>query len=84
MSAGSRRRDKTCRRCSEPLPGESSQWAAGLTFPVAGLGTMHIQCARVHCIEQGITLLQATPVCKHWLTRGHCIFQVSSLPSPRF
>jgi hypothetical protein len=62
---------KTCRRCAGALFTEDDE----KTFPVAGIGTMHRQCALDHCLEQDLTLEEATPVCKHWRTRGYCIYE---------
>lgn len=71
---------KTCRRCFGALfEGNDSE-----TFPVAGIGTMHKQCALDHCQENDMTLQQAIPVCKHWRTRGYCIYQASTPCSQRF
>ena len=75
-----RQRVKTCRRCAEPLPGDCHDWSAGITFPVAGIGSMHIACAEAHCLQQGISLEHATPVCKHWTMRGFCIYQAGARP----
>jgi hypothetical protein len=73
-------RMKTCRRCSEPLPGDCHLWTAGLTFPVKGIGSMHMRCALAHCEHEGITLAEATPICKHWTKRGFCLYQASYRP----
>ena len=63
---------KTCRRCAGPLFDGSQQE----TFPIAGIGSMHLHCARIHCQEHNMTLEQATPICKHWRSRGCCIYEV--------
>ena len=38
---------------------------------------MHLACAREYCQEQGITLEDAVPICKHWRLKGQCIYEVS-------
>ena len=64
---------KTCRRCRKPLY-EDEQHEH---FPIAGVGVMHLGCAQEYCQEQGITLEDAVPICKHWRLKGHCIYEVS-------
>ena len=64
---------KTCRRCRQPLYDNGTNEH----FPVAGIGVMHLECARAYCSESGITLEEAVPICKHWRLKGHCIYQVN-------
>ena len=63
---------KSCRGCKQPLynGGQDDH------FPVAGIGIMHLRCAKQYCLEQGIALDEAVPICKHWRLKGHCIYQV--------
>ena len=39
---------------------------------------MHNRCAQSYCQQHGLTLEQATPICKHWRYRGFCIYEASS------
>ena len=48
---------------------------------MAGIGIMHLECARQYCSLQGIELEEAVPICKHWRLKGHCIYQVTLNPS---
>ena len=64
---------KTCRGCKQPLYGGCQDG----DFAVAGIGIMHLECARRYCSQQGMELEDAVPICKHWHLKGHCIYQVS-------
>ena len=64
---------KTCRKCRQPLYGDGHSGH----FPIAGVGVMHLGCAREYCQGQGITLEDAVPICKHWRFKGLCIYEVS-------
>ena len=63
---------KTCRGCKQPLYGSCQDEE----FAVAGIGIMHLECARQYCSQQGMELEDAVPICKHWHLKGHCIYQV--------
>ena len=69
---------KTCRGCKQRLydGGQDEH------FPVAGIGIMHIECARRFCSEKGMELNDAVPICKHWHLKGHCIYQVMVVFDP--
>ncbi|BDA45808.1 hypothetical protein COCOBI_07-5950 [Coccomyxa sp. Obi] len=64
-------RTKTCRHCGQPLFADGEEES----FPVSGVGTMHNRCAQSYCQQHGLTLEQATPICKHWRYRGFCIYE---------
>ena len=63
---------KTCRGCKQPLYGA----AQDEDFAVAGVGIMHLECAKRYCLQQGMALEDAVPICKHWHLKGLCIYQV--------
>ena len=50
---------------------------------MSGIGTMHDSCALSYCQQHGLTLEQATPICKHWRSRGFCIYEASTQSSSK-